>query len=159
MIFQSPRCLIRPFVMDDIEAFMAYRNDDAWMRFQGFKGLNRQAYEDALLPQRAETEGVQLAIVDAANGALIGDLYLLRQADAMEIGYTVAPQFTRQGYAREAVQALLKVLPEHGVRRVRAAVMPENAASIALLRSLGFQQTGTDKFGDWVFHLSLNPSV
>ncbi|KAB2863272.1 MAG: N-acetyltransferase, partial [Exiguobacterium chiriqhucha] len=31
MTFTTTRCLIRPFEQDDIEPFMAYRNDLDWM--------------------------------------------------------------------------------------------------------------------------------
>lgn len=154
MVFTTQRCLIRPFTDADIDSFMAYRNDEGWMRFQGFKGLSREAYARALLAPQTETEGVQLAIVDQAQNRLIGDLYLKQMDDAAEIGYTVAPQFARQGYAREAVLGLLQQL---GVSRrtVRAAVMPDNAPSLALLQSLGFQKTGVDAEGDWLFETTV----
>ena len=37
----SKRCVIRPFNADDIEPFMAYRNDAEWMQYQGFKSLTK----------------------------------------------------------------------------------------------------------------------
>lgn len=60
-----------------------------------------------------------------------------------EIGYTVLPLYRRHGYATEAVRALFDwAAQEHGVRRFRASVSPDNAASLGLIGKLGFTQTG-----------------
>lgn len=59
--------------------------------------------------------------------------------DGVEIGYAVYPPFRRQGYAREALQAMLRwAHVEHGVPRFIASVKPDNIASCALLAATGF---------------------
>ena len=59
--------------------------------------------------------------------------------DGVEIGYAVYPPYRRQGYAREALQALLRwAHVEHGVPRFIASVKPDNLASCALLAATGF---------------------
>jgi RimJ/RimL family protein N-acetyltransferase len=61
----------------------------------------------------------------------------------VEIGYQVDPAFRRQGYATEAVTALLDwARREHGIRRFRAATAPGNAVSQRILAGLGFRETG-----------------
>jgi ribosomal-protein-alanine N-acetyltransferase len=61
----------------------------------------------------------------------------------LEIGYSVQPAYRRRGFAREAVRAMFDwALAEHGIRRFVASVSPTNAASLALVRGFGFQQTG-----------------
>jgi RimJ/RimL family protein N-acetyltransferase len=60
-----------------------------------------------------------------------------------EIGYTVLPAYRRRGYATEAVRALFAwAAREHGVRRFRASVSPDNEASLGLIDRLGFTQIG-----------------
>jgi ribosomal-protein-alanine N-acetyltransferase len=60
-----------------------------------------------------------------------------------EIGYTVLPAYRRRGYATEAVRALFDwAAREHGVRRFRASVSPDNEASLGLIDKLGFTQIG-----------------
>ena len=60
-----------------------------------------------------------------------------------EIGYTVLPGYRRRGYASEAVRALFNwAASEHGVRRFRASVSPDNQASLGLIAKLGFTQVG-----------------
>ena len=61
----------------------------------------------------------------------------------VEVGYTVQPAHRRQGLATEACQALFAwARDEHGVTRFRASVSPGNEPSLAVVRGLGFRQTG-----------------
>jgi RimJ/RimL family protein N-acetyltransferase len=63
---------------------------------------------------------------------------------ALEVGYTVFEPFRRRGYATEAVEAILEwAREEHGVRHFIASVGPGNVPSLALVRRLGFRETGT----------------
>jgi [ribosomal protein S5]-alanine N-acetyltransferase len=61
----------------------------------------------------------------------------------VEIGYHVEPGWRRQGYASEAVAAMLDSAADHGVHRIRAAVAPTNNASLGVVRHFGFRQTGS----------------
>jgi [ribosomal protein S5]-alanine N-acetyltransferase len=61
----------------------------------------------------------------------------------VEIGYDVVETERRQGYARESVGALTDWAFASGRARVCiASVSPDNAPSLALVRSLGFRQVG-----------------
>jgi RimJ/RimL family protein N-acetyltransferase len=61
----------------------------------------------------------------------------------VEVGYRVEPAWRRQGIATEVVQALFDwAATEHGVRRFRASVSPNNVPSLAIIRGFGFRQTG-----------------
>jgi [ribosomal protein S5]-alanine N-acetyltransferase len=64
-------------------------------------------------------------------------------AGMVEIGYTILPEYRRQGYGRAAVTALLReAAAAPSVRTVRASISPNNVASLALARSFGFAQVG-----------------
>ncbi len=64
----------------------------------------------------------------------------------VEVGYGVLPADRGRGYAAEACQALFAwAVRSHGVTRFRAAVSPANAASLAVVRRLGFRQTGVQQ--------------
>ena len=142
--FETERCRVRPFEENDIEAFLSYRNNLNWMQYQGFKGKKYLEYKAALLQKPKFKEGVQLAVVDKQTGELIGDLYLRLERNTGWIGYTIAPQFARQGFAFEVVTQLLLQLQKNGLTLAKAGVEEKNAASIALLKKLCFEQIGVD---------------
>lgn len=61
--------------------------------------------------------------------------------EGSSIAYTVGLEFQRQGYAREALQAILTFLrDELGQQRVRAWIDTRNRASIALVEQLGMRE-------------------
>lgn len=153
MEITTERCAIRRFQRSDLDDFMRYRNDEAWMRYQGFKGKTREEYEKALLGELSFEGGAQLAIVQSASGRLIGDLYLKKESGAYWVGCTLSPAYARQGYAAEALSALIAWIRRQGDAVVQAAVLPDNAASIGLIKKLGFQHVGEDESGEEIFHL------
>ena len=60
----------------------------------------------------------------------------------LEIGYSVQSSYRRQGFAREAVRAMLDwAAAEHGIHQP-SSISPTNEASLALTRDFGFRQTG-----------------
>jgi [ribosomal protein S5]-alanine N-acetyltransferase len=62
----------------------------------------------------------------------------------IEIGYTVYPEFRRQGYALEAVRALIAwAYQEHQVERFVLSISPENTPSLRIAERLGFIQIGS----------------
>ena len=152
--FETERCRIRNFEEKDIEAFMSYRNNLDWMQYQGFKGKKYLEYKAALLKQPNFLEGVQLAVVRQQTGELIGDIYLRLEKNTCWIGYTIAPQFARQGLAFEVVLQLLQQLQQAGLTLVKAEVEAQNLASIQLLKKLGFEQIGVDG-SELIFQLDL----
>ena len=144
MDFETDRCIIRPFNAEDIDAFMSYRNDMDWMKYQGFKGLSKQEYMQALLYEHSLCNGVQLAIICKRTNTLIGDLYLKQEGDTCWIGYTITPLKARRGYAYEAVSAVICFLTTQGINRLKASVAIGNDASVMLLEKLKFTFLGIE---------------
>ncbi|WP_251075214.1 GNAT family N-acetyltransferase [Streptomyces sp. ISL-12] len=61
----------------------------------------------------------------------------------VEIGYSVAPRFRRQGYARSTLLELLRrAAAETRVTTVRATISPDNTASLATIAGFGFTEVG-----------------
>ncbi|MEV0618037.1 GNAT family protein [Nonomuraea sp. NPDC050404] len=65
------------------------------------------------------------------------------EAGMVEIGYSVAPGFRRQGYGRAILIELLhRAATEPAVRTVRASISPDNVASLATIAGFGFIEVG-----------------
>jgi [ribosomal protein S5]-alanine N-acetyltransferase len=86
------------------------------------------------------------AVVLRAPRRVVGNVGFHGPPDAesrVEIGYGIVPSQRRKGYAREAIAGLTDWAFATGEARVCvASVSPRNAASLALVRSLGLGQVG-----------------
>ncbi len=106
--------------------------------------LNRVYWADR--SSKAQT-AMPFLITQRRNGQLLGALTLdnIRKGASMAatVGYWIGPEFSRQGYMREALSAVVHYsFSELDLSRVEAACLPENRASRALLEQAGFKYEG-----------------
>jgi ribosomal-protein-alanine N-acetyltransferase len=66
----------------------------------------------------------------------------LNDPEAVEIGYTIEPEYRGQGHATSAASELLRNAEQRGVRHFVASTAPDNEPSLAIIRRLGFTQRG-----------------
>lgn len=89
---------------------------------------------------------LQWAIALRGEDRLIGTTTLCSFARAharCEVGFALHPQQWGQGLAREAVRTVLRhAIDSLGLQRIEADADPDNAGSLRLLESLGFQREG-----------------
>ena len=84
-------------------------------------------------------------MVERLTGTAVGSCGYKGPPDAdgvVEIAYGVDPDYRGRGYAKEAAQALVDHARNTGARIVRAHTLPDNAASIRVLVSCGFERIG-----------------
>lgn len=132
----------------DAPAMFAYRRLPEVCRYQSFEPhalADVEAFIAGQADRTFDTPGTwyQLAIRLRHTGELLGDLglhFLDTAPRHVEIGFTIAPDYHRQGYGTEAVRAtlghLFEALAKH---RVIASVDPRNEASCKLLARVGFR--------------------
>lgn len=79
----------------------------------------------------------------AGKPRLIGGIGLNQGADALELGYWIAPDYWGLGFATEASRAMIDIA-RHALQRPRvlARHFVDNPASANVLRKLGFVRTG-----------------
>ncbi len=90
---------------------------------------------------------VPLFLFSNSSGALIGAITMdnIRRGPAQSatLGYWVGARFARQGYMREAIDAVVHHAFENmDLSRVEAACLPENDASRGVLEKAGFKYEG-----------------
>lgn len=86
-----------------------------------------------------------IVVDDRAVGSI--GLFGPPEDDEVEVGFGLVAEARGQGLATEALRALLAETDRAGVR-VRAGVLPDNAASLRVLAGCGFTELrGTDDEG------------
>jgi RimJ/RimL family protein N-acetyltransferase len=148
----TPRLRLRRFRESDAEAFASYRSDPVVARYQGWDAPypveQARRFVSAMATEAADVPGewLQIAVTLAGDDALVGDCAFVPQAHeprTVEIGFTIAPEHQRRGYAPEAVSSLLRYLFEQlGKHRVIASCDPRNAPSVKVLEAVGMRREG-----------------
>jgi ribosomal-protein-alanine N-acetyltransferase len=90
---------------------------------------------------------IPLFLFRRSDEALLGAITLdnIRRGPAQSgtLGYWTGQQFARQGYMREALEAMRHyAFTRLDLSRLEAACLPENAASRGLLEAVGFKYEG-----------------
>jgi RimJ/RimL family protein N-acetyltransferase len=146
---RTARLVLRPFAAEDRDPLYAFHSDPEAVRYVPYPPRTRDQVADVLRRKAANTalrqdgDLLELAVLKADDQALIGDVLLaLRSVEhqTLEVGYIFAPASGGQGYATEAVRALVDLaFGSIGARRVIARVDDRNRRSAALLERLGFR--------------------
>jgi RimJ/RimL family protein N-acetyltransferase len=156
---RTARLVLRPTVPRDAEAIHAYRSRPDVVRYLGHEPLDLDGVRQRLADHAARTElpVLDLSVLDAASGTLVGDAVLgLRHAGARPsrraevlrteawIGYCVAPAWAGRGLATEVATALLEIaFAGLGLRRVVANAYTEHRASCRVLEKVGLRREAT----------------
>ncbi|WP_088892989.1 GNAT family N-acetyltransferase [Leptolyngbya ohadii] len=142
----TQRLILRRFTADDLDRFLAYRQDPQVARFQGWKMLSADEAKAFIQEMNQAAIGVpgewfQVAVAHRQSNQLVGDIGMNVDLDdpaIVEIGFTLARAEQGKGYAQEAVQALIASLFELGtVTRIVGITDGRNQRSINLMMRLG----------------------
>lgn len=147
LVLKTERLVIRRFCMDDATACFAFMSDDQGMDLNGCKPFH--AMDDVYWEQMKlfeQREGRYVIVLQSTN-EVIGTINIFaddsRVVESKEIGYAISPKHQRNGYAFEAISAILNLLQKDLLLdMVVAGVLPENIPSIKLLEKLGFSSEG-----------------
>lgn len=140
MHLTTERLHLRHATMDDVPAMHAILSDPRAMAY--WSTLPHATVEQTRDWVKATVDNPPSAGEDfivELNGRIVGKVGLYRFP---EIGFIFHPDVWGRGIAREALSAVLDhAVAVHGLDTVRADVDPRNAASLGLLRRLGFRET------------------
>jgi len=147
IIITTERLQLRTLTTDDAAFYLALVNDPAFIQNIRDKGIRTlsEARTDIINGPMASQEkiGFSLYVMELKeDGQAIGLCGLIKRETLknVDIGYALLPQFTGQGYAREAATATLAYANQHlRITKLAGITSPENVASNKLLQSLGFQ--------------------
>ena len=146
MRLTTKRLLLRDFEAEDWRAVQEYAADPEAVRYRPFGPCTEEETQTVIQEAARQIHLTHrnlydLAIVLAGSNRLIGgcDIGLLREdASEASVGYGLSRVYWGQGYATEAVRALLALgFAELGVERISADVEPANPASVRVLEKAG----------------------
>ena len=146
LILETERLILRPFTMDDVDGVLEFSSNPETQKFTG----------DVMRTTKAEVENIiqnvwfsdykkygygRFAVVHKQDNKVIGfsGIKYLPEMDATDLGYRFLPQYWGKGIATESCVPILKyAFQVHNLNEVIAFVEPENPASSAVLKKLGF---------------------
>ena len=161
--FETERLRLRPFCAEDWPFYADCHSRGEVYRYLYAAAPTGPALEEKfgrVLQPRFEQDGdvFRLAVIRKADDAAMGEVLLkLASRDALqgEIGYIFHPDFGGQGYATEAVAAMLGIgFEEIGFHRIFARLNAANAGSVGVMERLGLRREAhliqNDRFeGRW----------
>lgn len=146
IVITTERLKLRVLTPDDAAFYLALVNDPAFITNIRDKGIRtlEQARADIVSGPMANQEQIGFslyAMERKEDGQAIGLCGLVKRETLknVDIGYALLPQFTGQGYAKEAARATMEYANKHlRISKLAGITSPENSASNKLLQSLGF---------------------
>lgn len=149
-VLKTPTLVLRQLADSDRQEIFALRSNPAVNQYLGRKPA--QSTDDAMAFIQAIHESIRLkqalywAITFIGDDKLIGCIGLFNfSADKQraEIGFEILPEYQGRGIMQEAAAAIQQyAMQTIGLQSIEAGTHPGNLASVALLRKLGFTDTG-----------------
>lgn len=169
---RTDRLEIRPLEDADLDAVWEFRRLPEVNRWLGRAPATREEFHETYSDPARRAMTFVIVLPDAGGGAptIIGDLMIkiedawaqaevAEQAAATEaeLGWVVAPSYTGQGYAAEAVGTVIDLcFGAFGLRRVHAGCFAANEPSWRLMERLGMRReefsrrTALHRSGEWM---------
>lgn len=147
----TDRLTLRPIDINDAEAVFAYRSDEETNKYQGWIPNDIEQIEDFIeskVSKEINESGSWFQWVMVCNNTneVIGDVgvHFLSDDDMQcEVGCTLAKEKHGNGFATEALKALITYLfKDLNKHRVVTSIDPENIGSIKLVERLRFRKEG-----------------
>lgn len=154
MFLETERLILRKFREEDFDDFAAWRADEEIDRLMG-NSLDVRGTFDWL----KDHEPRSYALVSRETGRVVGDLTVcgvrreladrepLAGRRGAGLSFSISREYRRRGLMFEALEAVIRQLFEaEGFDYVQCGHFPENTASAALQKKLGFSYLTTTRF-------------
>jgi [ribosomal protein S5]-alanine N-acetyltransferase len=149
-MLETPRLQLRHLNLDDAADIARLLQTPGFLQFIGDRGVRNEVdairyLTDGPIASYAKNGFGLNAIIHKRDQVLIGMCGILKRENLPEpdLGYALFPEYFGLGYAAEAAGACVAFARELGIPALLAIVQGDNASSIRLLTSLGFEAAGT----------------
>ena len=159
--FETNRLRLRNIAPEDVPVIYEYRNHPDCARYQRGQTKDLTGIEKLVADHQGDALGTDhnclMAVADKESDALIGEILVMPNEDCFSLGYTFHYAHHRQGYAFEALSALIDILhSRYPDWEFISFTDKDNVASMKLLQKLGYRDMGyiekldSQMFGKWV---------
>lgn len=145
MHLETKRLILRKPEEKDVNDYLEFCNSEFVLRYNA---MTPKDGEGVLRWISRSQDGSVLVLQSKENGKVFGEICIQEDSlrygiNSRELSYHLSEDYSRQGYMKEALQAVIDHLFEtEKVECVSARCFAPNEASLALLKSLGFRQDG-----------------
>lgn len=152
-LLETPRLRLRQIIPSDAESVFAIRGDYEVTKYNSGAAYESIDQAQALIDSMTHYYEVELEIRwgitlkphDTVIG-MAGFNYWNQDNRRASIGFDLAQAYWRQGIMQEAIREILRFgFQAMELNRIEADASAENAASISLLKRLGFVQEGLQR--------------
>lgn len=144
MKLETDRLILRAPEVSDAEDYLQFCNTEFVLRYNA---MTPATLEKVRRRFAQKVEGL-LLLEHKESGRIIGEIDMCADSvrygvASKELSYWLGEPYSRQGYMKEAMYAVIAHLFEsENLECVAARCFAPNTASLALLKSLGFRQDG-----------------
>jgi len=138
---ETERLIIRRFHVNDREDLYVYLSQEETVKYEPYEIFKEEEFKREALKRAGS--GSFWAVCLKSSAKLIGNIYLEEKGfEAWELGYVFNADFLGQGYAIEAVRALIDYAVREKTARIVAMCNPLNERSLKLLERVGMRKEG-----------------
>lgn len=156
MNIETERLLLREYNLNDVPFIFKLMNSEGWLKNIGDRNIktleDAEAYMQKNYLSSYEKHGFGPYLVTLKeDGTPIGSsgLYKRDNLDFPDVGFAFLSEFANKGYAYESAKAVMNYAAEKlKLQTIVGITLPENSASIKLLKKLGLAEIGTYRYED-----------
>lgn len=145
---ESQRLLLRQLSLSDASKVQGIRSDERVMLYGGQERHQTVQQSEASIFEKLkkyqEKTEMLWALIEKSSGTFIGDFAFFNidhKNSRAEIGYTLKPEFWKQGLMKEAMQSVFNFgFKDLNLHSLEANINPGNQNSRGILTSMGFQK-------------------
>ena len=155
-MIETERLQLREYTLVDAPFIYKLMNSEGWLKNIGDRNIKTIEDAEAYLKKNYlssyEKHGFGPYLVSQKeDGTPIGSsgLYKRDNLDFPDVGFAFLPEFGNKGYAYEASKAVMQFAAEKlKIQTIVGITLPENIASVKLLKKLGLSEIGTYQYED-----------
>lgn len=148
---KTKRLVIRKFSPDDWQDLFEYLSQEEVVKYEPYNTFTKEQAKKEAINRSKNSDFWAVCLQDTDK--LIGNIYLAKQEfGTWELGYVFNKNYQGNGFATEAITALIKNLFENqNAYRIIAMCNPLNTKSWKLLERLGMRREGHLIKNIWFF--------